>query len=123
WNVTSIKNKIFEFHTFLIDHNADIAINHHRNLAHPKKTLKIPNYKIHRQDGPLTINNKSRGGVLIAKNISTEDTPRPASSNIEILTIKTRTTPSLMVEAAYPPPPKVKYNKINSSDLDAIILP
>ncbi|CAD1478500.1 unnamed protein product [Heterotrigona itama] len=61
--------------------------------------MKIPNYKIYRQNGPPTIKNKPRGGVLIVvhKDIPTEDTPQPIPHNIEILTIKTKTALRLTI--------------------------
>ncbi|CAD1474592.1 unnamed protein product, partial [Heterotrigona itama] len=72
----------------------------------PQKTLKLRNYKIYRQDEQPSINSKLRRGLLIAvhKDIPTEDTPQPTTSNIEILNMKIKTTPILTVGAAYFPP-------------------
>ena len=76
WNATSVK-KISKLYKFLIDHNVDIAIITETWLT-PKGTVKLPNYKMHRQDGPLFANNKPKGRVLIVvhKDIPTEDTPQ-----------------------------------------------
>ena len=64
WNATTVKNKISELHKFLIDHNADIAIIIEIWLTpeYPKDTVKLSNYKIHRQDGPPYT--KPRGGAI-----------------------------------------------------------
>ncbi|CAD1472696.1 unnamed protein product, partial [Heterotrigona itama] len=81
------------------NHNAHIA-----SSPKPGSSQKaLSNYKIHKQDRPPSTNNNPRGGVLIAvhKGISTEDTPQPAISNIEIA-IKIETTPKLTVGATYP---------------------
>lgn len=110
WNAISVKNKISELHKFLTDHDVDIAIIT-ENWLTPKDTFKLLNYKIHRQSGPPSINNKPRSGILIAvhKNILTEDTPQPATSNIEVLTIKLKTTPKLTVGTAYSPSSRNKH--------------
>ncbi|CAD1473286.1 unnamed protein product [Heterotrigona itama] len=82
-----------------------------------QKTLKIPNYTIHRKDDPTSDTNKLRDGMLIAirNSIPSENIPQPTSPNIEFLT---KTTPTITIRAAYTPP---KTN-ISSSDLDFIIL-
>ena len=85
----------------------------------PPKTLKILNYTIHGKDGPTSDTNKLRGGVLIVirNSIPSENILQPASPNIEFLSIRTKTTPSITVGATYAPP----KTKMSFSDLDLII--
>ena len=112
WNATSVKSRISEFYKYLIDHNADIAIIIETWLT-PKDTLKLLKYKIYRQDGQLSIDNKPKGEVLIDvyKDVPMEDTPHPATSNIKIFAINVKTTPNLTVGATSPSPPPQSQNK------------
>lgn len=69
--------------------------------SHQKTLSNYPTTK-YRHDGSSFINNQPRDGILIVvhKDIPTEDTPQLATSKIEILKIKIKTTPKLMVGTA-----------------------
>ena len=111
WNATSVGNKIIE-HKFLMD-NTDIAIITETWLT-PTDVLKLPNYNIHRKYRSPTRSNNPRGGTLIAIR---KDIPQSLSSNTEYLSIKLKTTPTLIIDTAY----VSSKTKILHTDLDYII--
>ncbi|CAD1475795.1 unnamed protein product, partial [Heterotrigona itama] len=101
-------NKIDEFYKLLTDHNTNIAIITESWLI-PKDIIKFPSYQIYRQDGPLIIS-----GILIIvhKDITTEDTPQPATSNRNIK--QNQNSPRLTTGAASSPPPNKIYLQLQT---------
>ncbi|CAD1476051.1 unnamed protein product [Heterotrigona itama] len=72
------------------------------------------------QDGSLSTKKKPRVLIAVHKDITTEDTLQPATSNIKVLTIKIKTTPKLTVGATYSPPPSPQSKYHLPLDLDSI---
>ena len=119
WNATTnVRNKTLELHKFLTNHNTNMAIVTETWLT-PINVLKFSNYNIYRKDQSLTTSNNPGGEMLlvIRKNIPAEDIPQPFSPNIEYISIILKTTPTLLIGAAYVPP-KIK---ILQTDVDNII--
>ncbi|XP_043527360.1 uncharacterized protein LOC122537826 [Frieseomelitta varia] len=91
WNANSIRNKTMELQKFLTDHNIDIAIT---------ETWLQPTLKLTYFDIP------SRTDIPV------KDIQQPNPSGIEILIVKLKIIPAIIIGTAYSPP----TNKINHLD-------
>ena len=105
WNTTSVKTKILELHNFLLRHHIDIALITETWLT-PTDTIRLQGYEIIRRDRPTSNGKTQGGGVLIAihRDILSEDTIQPATTQLETVTITIKTKHKITIGAAYAPP-------------------
>lgn len=101
WNATSVRNKKQELHKFLIDDQIDIALITETWLA-PNDPFHLPDYNITRKDRNKQQGRIHAGGVLIATHIPIDHPPpQPGTTSIEAVTIHLKTSPAIIIGAAY----------------------